>query len=106
MYFDLNGQKHSYPNWLKCNFTLKPDAWVLLKDGSEFIIELTVPWEENFDKARERKRAKYLQILRHRQVVNFRTSLVVFEVGARGRLNFTVAELDKIWATVPGRKKI
>ena len=38
---------------------LRPDGWVRLHNGEEYIIELTSPWEENFSHAHDRKVAKY-----------------------------------------------
>jgi hypothetical protein len=83
---------------------LRPDGWVLLDDGSEYILELTVPWEENFDHARDRKRAKYDELLRYRQSHNIRTTLITFEVGARGKLNASTLELS--WLFRPENHKL
>ena len=99
MYFDLPGnpsEEHP-PSWLANFSTLRPDGWILLEDGSEYIIELTSPWEENFDQARERKRAKHEEILRYRQATNVRTSLITFEVGARGKLSDSTLDLSWVF---------
>ena len=99
MYFDLPGVQSSGcpPSWLTNYTVLRPDGWLALKDGSEFILELTCPWEENFDLAQERKRAKYEELLRYRQTTNPRTTLLTFEVGARGKLNNSVMDLSWIF---------
>ena len=63
---------------------LRPDEWVKLHNGAEFIIELTSPWEENFSDVHERKVRKHSFIYNQRKLINRSTFLLVFEVGARG----------------------
>eukprot|EP00759_Apiculatamorpha_spiralis_P036308 PhF_6_TR36517/c0_g3_i7/m.53788 len=55
--FDIPGA-HNPPTWLAQNGSLlRPDGWLRAPDGTEYIIELTVPWEENFESSNQRKRA-------------------------------------------------
>ena len=65
---------------------LRPDGLITLKDGSEFILELTVPWEENRELAHEGKVNKYRTLLHERRTTQPRTNLIAFEVGARLKL--------------------
>ena len=58
-HFDLAHHQNP-PTWMSGQETsLRPDGWVQLKNGSEFILELTSPWEENFISSHERKMQKY-----------------------------------------------
>ena len=58
-HFDLAHYQNP-PTWLSGQETsLRPDGWIKLKNGSEFILELTSPWEENFISSHERKMQKY-----------------------------------------------
>ena len=88
LHFDLQKYRNP-PNWLSQETELRPDGWVKLHNGAEFIIELTSPWEENFADAHERKVRKYSFIYNQRKLINPSTFLLVFEVRARGKLNST-----------------
>ena len=48
------------------------------------LIELTVPFEPNIRKARERKEARYVQLNRDIIANNYESHLICFEVGSRG----------------------
>ena len=62
------------------------------------MIELTSSWEENFTEAHERKAQKYSYIYNQRKLHNPSTFLLVFEVGARGKLNSTTRALNSLFA--------
>jgi hypothetical protein len=66
--------------------SLRPDGWILTKDGHEIIIELTVPYEENILDRHIDKTLKYKNLLYARKKRNKNTRLMVFEVGTRGLL--------------------
>ena len=86
IHLDIPGFRNA-PAWLGTrDDLLRPDGLITLKDGSEFIIELTVPWEENQSQAHEGKSRKYNALFHERRTLNPRTNLLVFEVGARGSL--------------------
>ena len=69
-HFDLAGERDP-PSWIRRNDSLlRPDGWVLLKNGTEFILELTVPWEENYENAHQRKSEKYNSLLHERRITN------------------------------------
>ena len=66
-------------------------------DGTEYIIELTVPWEENFESSNQRKRTKYAELLLRRKLQHRNTHLIVFEVGARGKPSDSCKELNLLF---------
>ena len=51
-----------------------------------FLIELTVPFETNLEGARERKQAKYADLLKECKRKSY-ASLITVQVGARGYLD-------------------
>eukprot|EP00759_Apiculatamorpha_spiralis_P029269 PhF_6_TR31499/c0_g1_i7/m.46362 len=95
--FDLNGA-HNLPAWLAQDENLlRPDGWLRTPEGTEYIIELTVPWEENFDQSNQRKNKKYSELLLRRKLTHRDTHLIVFEVGARGKLNSSCKDLTHLF---------
>ena len=68
-HFDLPGERN-LPSWWFSDILLRPDALVTLSDGTEYIIELIVPWEEAMDASHQRKRDKYNAILHRRRMSN------------------------------------
>ena len=96
-HFDLP-QFRSTPSWLtNLDTELRPDGWVKLASGEEYIIELTCPWEENFAYAHERKMNKYTNIYHSRKLEHPATFLLVFEVGARGKLHSSARALNSLF---------
>ena len=64
--------------------TKRPDIFIWSIKAKVFVIELTVPYEENFDWAHQRKLEKY-EDLREQCVRNgWLTNVFRFEVGCRG----------------------
>ena len=96
-HFDLPHFR-STPPWLtELDTELRPDGWVKLSNGEEYIIELTCPWEENFVYAHERKTAKYTNLYYSRKLTNPSTFLLVFEVGARGKISSAGRTLNSLF---------
>ena len=96
-HFDLP-QFSTVPTWLtELDTELRPDGWVRLHNGEEYIIELTSPWEENFSHAHDRKVAKYSRLYHTRKLQHPRTFLLVFEVGARGKLASSIRPLNSLF---------
>ena len=96
-HFDLLGHRNP-PHWLHNNTNhQRPDGFVALTDGTEFIVELTVPWEENCMQANEYKRLKYNALLHERRTVHPNTYLLVFEIGARGGLVASSADINRLF---------
>ena len=91
-------QFNSIPSWLT-NLDTEPraDGWVKLTKGEEYIIELICPWEENFAYARERKTNKYTKIYHSRKLEHPATFLLVFEIGARGKLHSSARALNSLF---------
>ena len=97
-HFDVDLYRNS-PPWLSHGTELRPDGWVRLHNGSEYIIELTSPWEENLEYAHERKVRKYTHLYTQRRLANPSTFLLVFEVGARGKLNSSARAINSLFGT-------
>ena len=65
----------------------KPDIVMHFANGNEqrvVLIELTVPFEPNIRKARERKEERYHQLLGDIKAKHIESHLVCFEIGSRG----------------------
>ena len=96
-HFDLPHFR-STPAWLtNLDTELRPDGWVKLSNGEEYIIELTCPWEENFEFAHERKIEKYTSLYHSRKLDHPNTFLLVFEAGARGKLHMSARTLNSLF---------
>ena len=96
VHFDLHLYRNP-PSLLSHQTEVRPDGWVKLHNGTEFIIELTSPWEENFTEAHERMVRKYSYIYNQWKLHNPSTFVLVFEVGARGKLNSTTRALKSLF---------
>ena len=67
--------------------TEKPDITLCFPEATPpkmVLIELTVPFEPNIRKARERKEVRYAQLNRDIISRNYESHLICFEVGSRG----------------------
>ena len=96
-YFDLPGERNP-PAWLREHDTLlRPDGYIKLHNGTEFLIELTVPWEENAENAHRRKSEKYNILLHTRRQENPDTYIIAFEIGARGFPNGSCKYINAIF---------
>ena len=85
----------SYPYWVERS-GLRPDGWVKLTDGREFVLELTCPWEENVEFKHSYKVAKYTDVILSRRETNPRTSLIAFEITVLGVPHTSVGALRDI----------
>jgi hypothetical protein len=64
---------------------LKPDMCVLHEDGVRIdLVELTVPFETNIDKAHSRKQSKYADLVENINQKGYNCQLYCVEVGSRG----------------------
>ena len=63
---------------------LRPDIVIFEVKQHATIIKLTVSFESNFNKAQNRKKAKYHDVLDDIKGNGFDTDLITFEVGSRG----------------------
>jgi hypothetical protein len=61
----------------------RPDM-VFLNDRAICLVELTVPAEENVDKAADRKKCKYQSMVDELNLLGYRTELLTIEIGSRG----------------------
>ena len=63
----------------------KPDICIYIPDDNKVIlVELTVPFETNFDKARQRKCERYEKIIRDINDAGYQCTLICIEIGSRG----------------------
>ena len=79
-----NSDTYHIPSTL--TFTdLRPDLVIFSKTKKHVaLIELTIPFETNFEKAQERKLAKYLELAEDIERKGFDVDLITVEVGSRG----------------------
>ena len=67
----------------------RPDIVILNRARKEIIlVELTIPFETNIEKAQEMKAARYAPLVAGLQDVGFKCSYYSLEIGARGILSF------------------
>ncbi len=67
---------------------LKPDMVVIHDDGVSIdLIELTVPFETNIDKAHEIKQSKYTHLVQDLEEKGFKCQLFCLEIGSRGLIS-------------------
>ncbi len=94
MEVDLGRQLH-FPEEI-CNATLWPDLVLWSSTGrSALLFVLTVPWEEGFEAAHERKRAKYVDLVAECREGGWSVKLYPVEVGPRGFVGATMTRLLK-----------
>jgi hypothetical protein len=80
---DLPGSTYALPFALS-GAALRPDI-VLVQDIDIWFLELTVPFESNFDDAHLRKSSKYSgDLLAQAKTAGFIPHLLCFELGSRG----------------------
>ena len=79
---DLPNFRYSLPSFLSAQ-SLRPDI-VLLSETEITFLELTVPFEGNFQAAQDRKATKYAHLLDLAKTNGFVARLSCFEVGSRG----------------------
>ena len=80
------------PGYFKGGWTIPPDIhisnlkpdMIILNDNEIKIVELTVPFETNIEKAHERKTVKYSQLVDDLKAKGFICELYCIEVGSRG----------------------
>ena len=82
---DLPDQIYSFPMDIAPT-EYRPDIVVWDNKDAMFLIELTVPFETNLEEARERKQAKYADLLKECRWKS-NASLITVQVGARGYLD-------------------
>ena len=82
---DLPDQIYSFPIDITPT-ECRPDIVVLDNKEAMFLIELTVPFETNLEGARERKQAKYADLLKECRQKSY-ASLITVQVGARGYIS-------------------
>ena len=64
---------------------LRPDLVIIDKKNSNIVmIELTVPFERNFEDAQRRKSEKYASLIAGLEEVGFKCTFFSLEVGSRG----------------------
>jgi len=88
---DLPGFSYKLPTFL-ADQSLRPDI-VVLADSKIFLLELTVPFEENFENAHLRKETKYSHLLGLARENGFVPHLLCFEVGSRGLSSPSLSKL-------------
>ena len=78
---------------------LKPDMVLLHNDGKSIqLVELTVPFETNTDKAHDRKTSKYSQLAQDLEEKGFKCHLICIEIGSRGLIsNDNVQRLQSLF---------
>ena len=100
--FDLEGLRNLPSWWAALETTLRPDGLVRLHDGTEFIVELTVPWEDNIAEAHCRKTEKYQNILHRRRMDHPNTHLLCMEVGVRGLPASSLRQVARLFGSDKG----
>ncbi len=88
---DLPGFPYKLPTFL-ADQSLRPDI-VILADSKIFLLELTVPFEGNFENAHSRKETKYSHLLGLARENGFVPRLLCFEVGSRGLSTSSLTKL-------------
>jgi hypothetical protein len=77
------GRRLEFPSIVTTN--LRPDIVLWSESGKKLImVELTVPWEEAFDEANERKRARYAELEELVRGKGWSAWTFPVEIGARG----------------------
>ena len=80
---------YSFPPGL-ASTDLRPDLVVFCEeDRQAILLELTVCCEPAFQAAKDRKEAKYLELLEEVESNGFNTDLITLEVGSRGFANYS-----------------
>ena len=82
---DLPGESYSFPTHIAATQE-RPDI-VIWNDHQCTLIELTVPFEENFADAERRKRDRYEDLLHLCTTNGYRAQLTTIQVGSRGVLD-------------------
>ena len=82
---DLPGQSYCFPVHIAATDE-RPDI-VIWNDHQCTLVELTVPFEDNFADAEERKRDRYEDLLRLCTSNGYRAQLIMIQVWARGVLD-------------------
>ncbi len=83
----------------------KPDI-VVIKSDHVFLIELSVPFETNIDKARSYKMDRYASLLNDIKDNGFKCDLICLEVGSRGLVTKDNKLSIRSIAKIVGTKKV
>ena len=89
------GSGRTLPDWIRRS-RLRPDGWVQLDDGREFVLELSCPWEDNLANKHEMKTSKYTACIQAQRQKHNRTTFAAFEFTARGVPHGTVGALREV----------
>ena len=81
------------PAWLATT-SFRPDGWVQLADGRQFILELSCPWEKAVAARHAYKTNKYMHWLKKKRIP--RLTLIAFEFTVRGVPSGSVGPLREI----------
>lgn len=68
-------------------------------------MELTVPWEERMEEARERKREKYVELAQECRRRGWRAQCLPIEVGARGFAGKSLCKAYSLLGITGARKR-